>query len=173
MGIVMRARSPRDVDRLPSLRGRGALPVLLSRRRRHVHDSQSGAVFSGLKRFHRIFGERRSPLEISRRREESRVRVSDSSIVMMVASRREMYMYSKKKNPPFFIRGVRSRGTVSIIITRSETERTLGELAERAFREAARERTQPRRRRQPPSREGPRELDRARPRERRERGQRL
>ena len=42
-------------------------------------DSHAGAVFSGLKRL-RIFGERRSPLEISRRREESRVRVSDSSI---------------------------------------------------------------------------------------------
>ena len=49
----------------------------------------------------------------------------------MVASRREMYMYSKKKNPPFFIRGVRSRGTVSIIITRSETEERLASLSAR------------------------------------------
>ena len=162
MGIVMRARSPRDVDRLPSLRGRGALPVLLSRRRRHVLTLTLGRFFSGLKRL-RIFGERRSLLEISRRREEHfpppRVQVSDSSIVIMVASRREMYMYSKKKkNPPFFIRGVRSRGTVSIIITRSETEERLASLSAR-FERHTTERTQPRRRRQPPSREGPRELD--------------
>ena len=46
MGIIMRTRSPRDVDRLPSLRGRGALPVLLSRRRRrHVLTLDYGAVF--------------------------------------------------------------------------------------------------------------------------------
>ena len=50
----------------------------------------------------RIFGERRSPLEISRRRDSPRVQVLDSSIVIVVASRREMYMYSKKKKSALF-----------------------------------------------------------------------
>ena len=172
MGIIMRARSPRDVDRLPSLRGRGALPVLLSRRRRHVLTLTLGRFFSGLKRL-RIFGERRSPLEISRRRDSPRVQVLDSSNVLMVASRREMYMYSKKKKKSALFYTRRKVAWHSLNHHHKVGDRrTLGE-SERAFRERTPERTQPRRRRQPPSREGPRELDRERPRERRERGQRL
>ena len=93
--------------------------------------------------------------------------------VMMVASRREMYMYSKKKKSALFYTRRKVAWHSLNHHHKVGDRRTLGELAERAFREAARERTQPRRRRQPPSREGPRELDRARPRERRERGQRL
>ena len=138
MGIVMRARSPRDVDRLPSLRGRGALPVLLSRRRRHVLTLTLGRFFSGLKRL-RIFGERRSLLEISRRREEHfpppRVQVSDSSIVIMVASRREMYMYSKKKKSALFYTRRKVAWHSLNHHHKVGDRRTLGE-SERAFREA-------------------------------------
>ena len=97
-------------------------------------NSHAGAVFSGLKRL-RIFGERRSPLEISRRREESRVRVSDSSIVMMVASRREMYMYSKKKKSALFYTRRKVAWHSLNHHHKVGDRRTLGE-SERAFREA-------------------------------------
>ena len=152
-------------------RARGSSRPPLSTPSSSCSDLNAGAVFSGLKRL-RIFGERRSPLEISRRRDSPRVQVLDSSIVIVVASRREMYMYSKKKKSALFYTRRKVAWHSLNHHHKVGDRRTLGE-SERAFRERTPERTQPRRRRQPPSREGPRELDRERPRERRERGQRL
>ena len=79
----------------------------------------------------RIFGERRSPLEISRRREE----IFFPPVFKFEIARFVIYGGLKKGNVhvpvkkirPFLRRGVRSRGTVSII-TRSETEERFGEF---------------------------------------------